>query len=146
MTPMRPPSPSDPTGPAHDGLRLAQFSDGSVAEWQGDAALAALSAALARPAGPHGSGTVWVDLADAEPTLVERVASLLGLHPLTAEDVVHGNQRSKIEVTDGLVHLVVFALDYAEDAAGPATARTRDRSHEPAGEDEDDADAPAIAL
>ena len=46
--------------------------------------------------------------------LVGRVARLLGLHELIAEDIVEGNQRSKIEATDGLVHIVLFALDFGD--------------------------------
>ena len=37
---------------------------------------------------------------------------LLSLHPLIAEDIVEGNQRAKIEATEGLVHIVLFALHY----------------------------------
>src|SRR4029453_10310590 len=33
------------------------------------------------------------------------------LHPLIVEDVLEGNQRAKIETTDGVVHIVLFALD-----------------------------------
>ena len=40
------------------------------------------------------------------------VARLLGLHPLVAEDILEGNQRAKVEVTDALVHIVMFALRY----------------------------------
>jgi len=108
--------PADPTG-ASDQVSLARLADGSVAELRGDAALAALQTAVA--AGPSGA-TLWVDLADPRPALVERVAAILGLHPLIAEDVVHGNQRSKIEVTDGLVHIVVFALEYGAADGDPA--------------------------
>jgi magnesium/cobalt transport protein CorA len=46
---------------------------------------------------------------------VGRVARLLGLHELIAEDIVEGNQRSKIEATDGLVHIVLFALDFGDE-------------------------------
>ena len=53
----------------------------------------------------------WVDLAGPSPDRVEAVARVLGLHPLIVEDVLEGNQRAKIETTDGLVHIVLFALD-----------------------------------
>ena len=54
--------------------------------------------------------TVWVDLVEADAAFVQRVADILGLHPLIAEDIVEGNQRGKIEVTGGVVHLVLFVL------------------------------------
>ena len=54
---------------------------------------------------------VWVDLAGPSPDRVALVARELGLHPLIVEDVLEGNQRAKIEATDGLVHIVLFALD-----------------------------------
>ena len=38
----------------------------------------------------------------------------LGLHELIVEDVLEGNQRPKVEVTDGLIHLVLFHLDYGD--------------------------------
>jgi magnesium transporter len=82
-----------------------------VHEWSGDDALKAL--ARRGPADPTVRGaSVWIDLTNAEPTFVERIARLLGLHPLIAEDIVEGNQRGKIEVTDGVIHLVLFVLGY----------------------------------
>ena len=38
---------------------------------------------------------------------------MLGLHPLVAEDILEQNQRSKIEETGGVLHVVMFALRYA---------------------------------
>ena len=45
------------------------------------------------------------------PEQVEAVGAGLRLHPLIVEDVLEGNQRAKIETTDGVVHIVLFALD-----------------------------------
>ena len=47
---------------------------------------------------------------------VEEVGAVLGLHPLIVEDVLEGNQRAKIETTDGVVHIVLFALTYDDEA------------------------------
>lgn len=58
-------------------------------------------------------GRTWIDLAGAPPDLVGRVAEGLGLHPLVVEDVVERNQRAKLELTDEIVHVVLFALLYA---------------------------------
>jgi magnesium transporter len=126
MTAMRQPPPSDITA-GDGGIRLTRYAAGAVEEWHGDAALTTLREATATPAGDRRSATLWIDLTDPEDALVERVAAALGLHPLIAEDVVHGNQRSKIEVTDGLVHLVVFALEYDDSPSGPAPDRVLTR-------------------
>jgi magnesium transporter len=58
---------------------------------------------------------VWVDLASPSARQVERVGGMLGLHELIVEDVLEGNQRPKVEVTDGLIHLVLFQIEYEDD-------------------------------
>jgi magnesium transporter len=58
---------------------------------------------------------VWVDLTDPTGGDVGRVAKMLGLHPLIAEDIVERNQRAKIEFYDDLIHLVMFGLRFAGD-------------------------------
>ena len=56
--------------------------------------------------------SVWIDMVQPTPEQVADIGKLLGLHPLIAEDILEGNQRAKIEVTDELVHIVMFALEY----------------------------------
>ena len=58
--------------------------------------------------------TVWVDLASPSPAQVEAVGAILGLHPLVIEDVVEGNQRAKLETSDGVTHIVLFALAHGQ--------------------------------
>ena len=119
-------------GRAHGGaprhgtgrLRLARWSEDRVAEWEGEAAISALSTSAG---GLGRKATVWVDLADPDAAMVARVASVLGLHPLIAEDVVEGNQRAKIEVTDGLVHVVMFVLEAPDSAPSDGGAFVRAR-------------------
>jgi magnesium transporter len=61
---------------------------------------------------------VWVDLASPDESQVKAAADALGLHPLIAEDIRERNQRSKIESFDqDVVHIVLFALNYAGEAA-----------------------------
>jgi magnesium transporter len=79
--------------------------DGTLHESEGDQALAGLPKLLAHP-----DACVWVDLTAPAPAQVEGVGEALGLHPLIVEDVLEGNQRAKIEATDGIVHIVLFAL------------------------------------
>jgi magnesium transporter len=75
----------------------------------GDAALAALHELLAER-----DAAVWVDLTSPTQDLALRVGSALDLHPLIVEDVLEGNQRAKIETTDGVIHIVLFHLTYGE--------------------------------
>jgi magnesium transporter len=82
---------------------------GAARELDGDPARDALPGLLGRP-----DASVWVDMAAPSPEQVQDVGRILGLHPLIVEDVLEGNQRAKIETTDGVVHIVLFALDRAE--------------------------------
>jgi magnesium transporter len=106
------PAESDPAGtqaqvsrpsPVGKGtIRAAVWRDGTLTEGEGLAVLAE-----ARKPG----ATVWIDAVDLDDQMVGEVARLLGLHPLIAEDILEGNQRAKIEVTDDLIHIVLFSLD-----------------------------------
>ena len=42
------------------------------------------------------------------------LGACLGIHPLVIEDIAERNQRAKVEFTDDVMHLVVFALVYRE--------------------------------
>jgi magnesium transporter len=95
-------------------IAVAAYAEEAVREWQGGAAIQALEAGLVRSRLGRRPGTAWIDLTAPDAALVGRVAGLLGLHELIAEDIVEGNQRSKIEATDGLVHIVLFALDFGD--------------------------------
>ena len=86
-------------------IRVAVWADGKVFDLAGGKALAALG-------GPRDETAVWVDLTDPSPAQVAEVAKLLGLHPLIVEDIIEGNQRSKIETTDDRIHIVLFSLEY----------------------------------
>jgi magnesium transporter len=93
-------------------LRVAALVDGHLEELEGDAALQAIGRWTAAP-----KADVWVDLAGPSPQQVAAVGKELGLHPLIVEDVLEGNQRAKIETTDGVVHIVLFAFDRGEHVA-----------------------------
>ncbi len=58
--------------------------------------------------------SVWIDLAGPTQAQVEAVGQALSLHPLIIEDVLEGNQRAKLELTNGCVHLVLIHLHYDE--------------------------------
>ena len=88
-------------------LTVVEIVDGHASETTGEEALTRLPEALRQPA-----ASVWVDLSGPSPAQVEQVGTALGLHPLVVEDVLEGNQRAKIEITEGIVHIVLFYLDY----------------------------------
>lgn len=89
-------------------LRVASLGDGKIEEGEGSAAL--------KTAHARTGGTTWADLTGASPEQVADVAKVLGLHPLIVEDILEGNQRAKIEVTDSLIHIVIFAFTWTDHA------------------------------
>jgi magnesium transporter len=67
------------------------------------------------PAAPLPDGTtIWIDISGPSPEQVGGITELLGLHELIAEDILEGNQRAKIEVTEDRIHIVMFALNYGD--------------------------------
>ncbi len=67
--------------------------------------IAEVTDALADPA-----TRIWVDLEDATAADLDALAGHLDIHPLIVEDILERNQRAKVEYTDEVMHLVVFAL------------------------------------
>ena len=59
----------------------------------------------------------WIDLVDPDEATVAATTTALKLHPLVAEDILEGNQRSKIELTEEHIHIVLFVLRYGERMA-----------------------------
>jgi magnesium transporter len=102
---------TEPRPAAEPGLRVVYLAAGHLHEGEGEEALE--EAALAADA------KIWVDLTGATDERVAAVTRLLGLHELIAEDILEGNQRAKIEVTDDLIHIVLFALNEARTDSKP---------------------------
>ena len=105
-----------PAIPATDGSGRAACastpsSTAPASEWSDDAALAALpdllSPARRRDLGRPGRGVARAG---------RRGRHGPRLHPLIVEDILEGNQRAKIETTDGVVHIVLFHLTYDDEA------------------------------
>jgi magnesium transporter len=67
------------------------------------------------PALSEAGSWTWIDATSPTPDDVDRIGRVLGLHPLVAEDILEGNQRPKVEVTDDVVHLVLFSIGYAQE-------------------------------
>jgi magnesium transporter len=88
-------------------IRIFAQVDGEMQSFKGADALEQLPGLLNQP-----DASVWVDLAGPTREQVESVGAALALHPLIIEDVLEGNQRAKIETTDGVVHIVLFHLAY----------------------------------
>jgi len=125
-TPPNPASPSDPrvalpgvvraaprgvAGPAGQPgtMRVVAFEGDTVHETEGAVALARLLELRRQP-----GVAIWVDLIAPTQAQAKQVGEALALHPLIVEDVLEGNQRAKIESTDGVVHIVLFHLTYGE--------------------------------
>ncbi len=67
------------------------------------------------PSAPFPDGTTaWIDISGPSAEQVGAITRLIGLHELIAEDILEGNQRAKIEVTDDRIHIVMFALRYGD--------------------------------
>ena len=96
-----------PAGVPPGRVRIATLSDGVYTEAD---RLEALSAVLADP-----DAFCWIDLAAPDIDQVGATTAALHLHPLVAEDIVEGNQRSKIEVTEEHIHIVLFVLSYTDE-------------------------------
>jgi magnesium transporter len=90
-------------------VRVCAVIDGKTHELEGPAALDQLPKLMRRS-----DASVWVDLTGPSNDQVEQVGAALALHPLISEDILEGNQRAKIEITDGVVHIVLFSLQYTE--------------------------------
>ncbi len=88
-------------------FRVACLDGSTYTEWEG---VDDLATRVGRP-----GAVLWVDLAGPSPAQVEAVTAALHLHPLVAEDILEGNQRAKIEVTDQLIHIVLFVLGHDGD-------------------------------
>jgi magnesium transporter len=96
--------------PASAGtVRVTALAGGVERAWSGASALAELPGALREP-----GAAVWVDLTDPSDAQVQQLGSILQLHPLIVEDILEGNQRSKVEATDGVIHMVLFDLGYTD--------------------------------
>lgn len=90
-------------------IRVVSIEGDAIHETEGATALARLPEVLRQP-----DAAVWVDLIAPTAKQAEQVATALSLHPLILEDVLEGNQRAKIETTEGVVHIVLFHLAYGE--------------------------------
>ncbi|HEX7950644.1 MAG TPA: magnesium transporter CorA family protein [Candidatus Limnocylindrales bacterium] len=111
-----PPNQASRSSLAAGTIRVAVASGeagaGAVRELEGEDALAALPELRRGP-----GASVWVDLVRPTAQQAQAVGAALALHPLIVEDVLEGNQRAKIETTDGVIHIVLFHLTYDEKTA-----------------------------
>ena len=91
-------------------VRVTALVDGKVEECEGTTALTRIPQMLG-----HAATMFWVDLSGPSDEQVDEVGTALGFHPLIVEDILEGNQRSKLEMTDGVVHIVLFSLAYTDE-------------------------------
>ncbi len=83
-------------------IRALVHGEGGTAEIADRAAIAALHKARA--------GFLWVDLEGAAPDEGEWLGATFDLHPLAVEDLLHRNQRPKLEEYEGQLLLVLHAV------------------------------------
>jgi len=129
-TPPNPASPSDGKRPAprreHGGGRVERHYATTTSDTPGLLRVLVADSeegteitgadALARLPGLLGAGkpAVWADLVAPTAVQAQEVGKALALHQLIIEDVLEGNQRAKIEATEGVVHIVLFHLEYGD--------------------------------
>lgn len=58
-----------------------------------------------------GDGLRWLDVVTPTPAELAQLGACFKLHPLALEDVQKGNQRPKVDVYDGYLLVVLYALD-----------------------------------
>lgn len=61
-----------------------------------------------------GVGFIWCGMRDPDDATMATFAELFGLHELAAQDAVEGHTRSKLEVFDDTLFMVVSTVDYVE--------------------------------
>src|SRR3989344_2606221 len=54
--------------------------------------------------------TIWIDFEDPTPKELAYLTSKFGFHPLTYEDVMHENQRPKIDDYDDYAFIVIRGM------------------------------------
>ena len=82
-------------------LRVCAMVGDTLHDVRGEEAVEQLPGFLSQP-----ETSVWIDLAGPTQAQVEAIGQALSLHPLIVEDVLEGNQRAKLELTNGVVHMV----------------------------------------
>jgi magnesium transporter len=100
---------ADPTGPRppEGEVRIVSLHGGTTAETRDPGELHALLA--------DEQTRVWIDLTEPSAAVVESIGSLIGLHPLVAEDIIERNERAKVELVGDIIHIVIFALTRTEE-------------------------------
>jgi magnesium transporter len=95
------------------------FVDGVAVESPGSAADLGRLYEMARE---QDGAFVWLGLHEPTEASLTRVADVFGLHPLAVEDVLHREQRVKIERYEDVAFLVVRAAQYVEHERVTATS------------------------
>ncbi|XVU28227.1 magnesium and cobalt transport protein CorA [Actinoplanes sp. CA-054009] len=95
------------------------FVDGVAVE---DPGSAADLARLYERAREQEGAFVWLGLHEPTEAALTRVAEVFGLHPLAVEDILHREQRVKIERYEDVLFMVVRAAQYVEHERITATS------------------------
>ena len=61
-----------------------------------------------------GTRLLWIDVKDPSPDELGRIGEEFGLHPLAIEDAIRRHERPKIELFEGYVFIVFYALEMTD--------------------------------
>ncbi|MGZ0654820.1 magnesium/cobalt transporter CorA [Coraliomargarita sp. W4R53] len=84
------------------------------ADWHATTVFEDIQAALAHPE-PENPHVRWININGLRPSVVNAVCQHYDVHTLSAEDVIHTYQRSKLEVFDDHMIIIARQLQLADD-------------------------------
>jgi len=91
-------------------MQCIDFGNGQFNQFETDDVLELISYQQ-----PSWSEHRWIHVDGLHPYVISQLAERFGLHPLAAEDVLHPNQRSKMEAYDDAIFVVVRMLRFVDD-------------------------------
>ena len=62
-----------------------------------------------------GTRLLWIDVKDPAPGEMVRIGEEFGLHPLAIEDAIQRHERPKVELFEGYIFIVFYALEMIDD-------------------------------
>lgn len=96
--------------PSRDGDGIRSATPVAIVSLKGHVATGSASLAELPSLLRDEDTTIWIDLTDPTPQLVNELAQALDIHPLVAEDIVESDGRPKLEQVGDVLHIVLFAL------------------------------------
>jgi magnesium transporter len=72
------------------------------------------------------TGSLWVDLDISDPSQIQLLESIAGLHPLAVEDALCVNSRPKLEEYDDYLFMIIIGVRFSEATEDPYDLETFD--------------------